>query len=126
MDENTGSKILIMEFDENKGVEVVMKLEKSCETGAQKGMSIISTISGDPFSRIRFYHVHVMLLIYRPEHGEILGVHIFGLHAADLIHEASNAIASGTRIQRTAVTLTAHPTSSEVLDELFKSANVSL
>ena len=25
--------------------------------------------------------------------GEILGVHIFGLHAADIIHEASNAIA---------------------------------
>ena len=38
-------------------------------------------------------------LIYRPDNGEILGVHIFGLHAADLIHEASNAIALGTRIQ---------------------------
>lgn len=62
MDENTGNKILIREFDENKGVEVVMKLEKSCETGAQKGMSIISNISGDPLSRIRFYHVHVMLV----------------------------------------------------------------
>lgn len=40
-----------------------------------------------------------MQLIYRPDKGEILGVHIFGLHAADLIHEASNAIALGTRIQ---------------------------
>lgn len=40
-----------------------------------------------------------MQLIYRPDNGEILGVHIFGLHAADLIHEASNAIALGTRIQ---------------------------
>lgn len=38
-------------------------------------------------------------LIYRPDNGEILGVHIFGLHAADLIHEASNAIALATRIQ---------------------------
>lgn len=38
-------------------------------------------------------------LIYRPDTGEILGVHIFGLHAADLIHEASNAIAMGNRIQ---------------------------
>ncbi|KAL7170779.1 hypothetical protein ACSBR2_035619 [Camellia fascicularis] len=38
-------------------------------------------------------------LIYRLDNGEILGVHIFGLHAADLIHEASNAIALGTRIQ---------------------------
>lgn len=40
-----------------------------------------------------------MQLIYRPDNGEILGVHIFGLHAADLIHEASNAIALGTRVQ---------------------------
>ena len=38
-------------------------------------------------------------LIYRPDNGEILGVHIFGLHAADLIHEASNAIALGTCVQ---------------------------
>jgi len=38
-------------------------------------------------------------MIYRPDTGEILGVHILGLHAADLIHEASNAIALGTRVQ---------------------------
>jgi pyruvate/2-oxoglutarate dehydrogenase complex dihydrolipoamide dehydrogenase (E3) component len=38
-------------------------------------------------------------LIYRADTGEILGVHIFGLHAADLIHEASNAIALGTTVQ---------------------------
>lgn len=40
-----------------------------------------------------------MQLIYRPDTGEILGVHILGLHAADLIHEASNAMALGTHIQ---------------------------
>ena len=33
-------------------------------------------------------------MIYRTDTGEILGVHIFGLHAADLIHEASNAVAT--------------------------------
>ncbi|XP_057958596.1 dihydrolipoyl dehydrogenase 1, chloroplastic-like isoform X2 [Malania oleifera] len=64
-------------------------------------------------------------LIYRPDNGEILGVHIFGLHAADLIHEASNAIALGTRIQDIKYAVHAHPTLSEVLDELFKSAKVS-
>ncbi|XWS38958.1 hypothetical protein CRYUN_Cryun18bG0008200 [Craigia yunnanensis] len=62
--------------------------------------------------------------IYRPDNGEILGVHIFGLHAADLIHEASNAIALGTRIQDIKFAVHAHPTLSEVLDELFKSARV--
>lgn len=64
-------------------------------------------------------------LIYRPDNGEILGVHIFGMHAADLIHEASNAIALGTRIQDIKFAVHAHPTLSEVLDELFKSAKVS-
>ncbi|XP_014499075.1 dihydrolipoyl dehydrogenase 1, chloroplastic [Vigna radiata var. radiata] len=63
-------------------------------------------------------------LIYRPDTGEILGVHIFGLHAADLIHEASNAIALGTNIQDIKFAVHAHPTLSEVLDELFKSAKV--
>ena len=38
-------------------------------------------------------------MIYRPDTGEILGVHILGLHAADLIHEASNAIALETHVQ---------------------------
>ncbi|GJR29866.1 dihydrolipoyl dehydrogenase 2, chloroplastic-like protein [Tanacetum coccineum] len=36
-------------------------------------------------------------LIYRPDNGEILGVHILGMHATDLIHKASNAIALGRR-----------------------------
>ncbi|PIN12673.1 Dihydrolipoamide dehydrogenase [Handroanthus impetiginosus] len=65
-------------------------------------------------------------LIYRPDNGEILGVHIFGLHAADLIHEASNAIAMGTSIQDIKFAVHAHPTLSEVLDELFKSAKVKV
>lgn len=65
-------------------------------------------------------------LIYRPDTGEILGVHILGLHAADLIHEASNAIALGTRIQDIRFAVHAHPTLSEVLDELFKSAKVNV
>ncbi|KAL0717320.1 hypothetical protein Bca4012_066642 [Brassica carinata] len=63
-------------------------------------------------------------MIYRPDNGEILGVHIFGLHAADLIHEASNAIALGTRVQDIKLAVHAHPTLSEVLDELFKAAEV--
>lgn len=64
-------------------------------------------------------------LIYRPDNGEILGVHILGLHAADLIHEASNAIAMETRIQDIKFAVHAHPTLSEVLDELFKAAKVT-
>ncbi|KMZ76231.1 Dihydrolipoyl dehydrogenase [Zostera marina] len=64
-------------------------------------------------------------LIYKPDTGEILGVHILGLHAADLIHEASNAIAMGMKLQDIKFAVHAHPTLSEVLDELFKSAKVN-
>ncbi|KAI3509263.1 hypothetical protein L1887_24421 [Cichorium endivia] len=64
-------------------------------------------------------------LIYRSDNGEILGVHIFGMHAAILIHEASNAIALGTRISDIKYVVHAHPTLSEVIDELFKSAKVA-
>ncbi|XWS08506.1 hypothetical protein CRYUN_Cryun40dG0008400 [Craigia yunnanensis] len=77
------------------------------------------------FTVAKFYLVIFAQLIYRPDNGEILGVHIFGLHAADLIHEASNAIALGTRIQDIKFAVHAHPTLSEVLDELFKSEKVS-
>ena len=38
-------------------------------------------------------------MLYRKDTGEILGVHIIGLHAADLIHEASNAIATKQTVQ---------------------------
>jgi len=63
-------------------------------------------------------------MMYRKDTGEILGVHIIGLHAADLIHEASNAIATKQTVQDIKFNVHAHPTLSEVLDELFKQAHV--
>ena len=38
-------------------------------------------------------------MMYRKDTGEILGVHIIGLHAADLIHEASNAMSTKQSVQ---------------------------
>ena len=61
-------------------------------------------------------------VIYRQDTGEILGVHIFGLHASDLIHEAANAIANHQSIHNLAFLVHAHPTLSEVLDEAYKRA----
>ncbi|KAK9823539.1 hypothetical protein WJX72_003553 [[Myrmecia] bisecta] len=63
-------------------------------------------------------------MIYRKDTGEIIGVHIIGLHAADLIHEASNAVATRQTVQDIKFNVHAHPTLSEVLDELFKGAHV--
>lgn len=61
-------------------------------------------------------------VIYRKDTGEVLGTHIIGLHAADLIHEASNAIAGRNSINNLANYVHAHPTLSEVLDEAYKRA----
>lgn len=63
-------------------------------------------------------------VIYRQDTGEILGVHIFGLHASDLIHEAASAIANHQSIHNLAFLVHAHPTLSEVLDEAYKRAAV--
>jgi dihydrolipoamide dehydrogenase len=61
-------------------------------------------------------------IIYRQDTGELLGVHIMGIHASDLIHEASAAIAQRANIFNLARNVHAHPTLSEVLDEAYKRA----
>jgi dihydrolipoamide dehydrogenase len=61
-------------------------------------------------------------VIYRQDTGEILGAHILGLHASDLIQEAANAIAQGLSIQDLSFMVHTHPTLSEVLDDAYKRA----
>lgn len=64
-------------------------------------------------------------VVYRKDTGEVLGVHIFGIHASDLIHEASAAIANRQSVHTLAHLVHAHPTLSEVLDEAYKRAIAS-
>lgn len=61
-------------------------------------------------------------IVYREDTGELLGVHIIGIHASDLIHEASAAIRDRATVQKLATIVHAHPTLSEVLDEAYKRA----
>lgn len=61
-------------------------------------------------------------VIFRKDTGELLGAHIIGLHAADLIQEAANAIAQRKSVHDLAFLVHTHPTLSEVLDEAFKKA----
>ncbi len=61
-------------------------------------------------------------VVFRKDTGEVLGVHIIGLHASDLIHEASAAIARRESVNTLAHLVHAHPTLSEVLDEAYKRA----
>jgi len=49
--------------------------------------------------------------------GKILGVHIIGPHATDLIAEATLAIRMGITVQDLARTIHAHPTLAEIMPE---------
>ena len=63
-------------------------------------------------------------VIYRQDTGELLGVHIIGIHASDLIQEAANAISHRESVTNLAFNVHTHPTLSEVLDEAYKRAAV--
>jgi dihydrolipoamide dehydrogenase len=62
-------------------------------------------------------------IIYRQDTGELLGVHIIGIHASDLIQEAANAIGERRSVRELAFNIHAHPTLSEILDEAYKRAS---
>jgi dihydrolipoamide dehydrogenase len=61
-------------------------------------------------------------VLFNKETEEILGVHIIGLHAADLIQECANAMMAGSTVRELAMMTHTHPTLSEVLDSAFKGA----
>ena len=61
-------------------------------------------------------------VLFKEETGEVVAVHIIGIHAADLIQECANAIAAGTTVQELSMMVHTHPTLCEVLDEAFKGA----
>lgn len=63
-------------------------------------------------------------LIYRKDTGEILGCWLFGLHGADMIHEFSNAMKMKQSVQSLKFNVHAHPTVSEVVEELIRHAHV--
>ncbi len=65
-------------------------------------------------------------VVYRKDTGEVLGAHIFGLHASDLIQEVANAIAERKSVKELAFFVHTHPTLSEVMDEAYKRAHESL
>jgi dihydrolipoamide dehydrogenase len=64
----------------------------------------------------------IVKLVFDKSTGELLGTHIFGPHAADLIHEASQAIARRESVRQLATLVHTHPTLAETLDEAFKRA----
>ncbi|KAK7329560.1 hypothetical protein VNO77_23730 [Canavalia gladiata] len=74
MVDRTESNVLIREFSEDKDVKTVRKIERNCEIGNKKLVSIFTNMTSDPWSRIRFYPLHVMLVAELLESKELVGV----------------------------------------------------
>jgi dihydrolipoamide dehydrogenase len=64
----------------------------------------------------------LMKLLFRKDTGEVLGAHIYGLHAADLIQEVANAVARRQSVKQLANEVHTHPTLSEVVEVAYKQA----
>ncbi|MFL0761728.1 MAG: FAD-dependent oxidoreductase, partial [Prochlorococcus sp.] len=64
----------------------------------------------------------LMKLLFRKDSGEVLGAHIYGLHAADLIQEVANAVARRQSVAQLAYEVHTHPTLSEVVEVAYKQA----
>jgi dihydrolipoamide dehydrogenase len=64
----------------------------------------------------------LMKLLFNKTSGEVLGAHIYGLHAADLIQEIANAVSRRQSVTQLANEVHTHPTLSEVVEVAYKQA----
>ena len=64
----------------------------------------------------------LMKLLFNKATGEVLGAHIYGLHAADLIQEIANAVARRQSVRQLVNEVHTHPTLSEVVEVAYKQA----
>uniref|UniRef100_J3NE59 N-acetyltransferase domain-containing protein n=2 Tax=Oryza brachyantha TaxID=4533 RepID=J3NE59_ORYBR len=70
------SEVLVREYDRERDMEAIEKLERSCEIGTGKGFSIVTNMMGDPLCRIRLFPLHVMMVaeVAGGEGKELVGV----------------------------------------------------
>ncbi|PPD99628.1 hypothetical protein GOBAR_DD03340 [Gossypium barbadense] len=64
MDDSVGDKVFVREFDDDRDIEMVGKLERNCERGSNnKGTSIFTNMMGDPLCRIRKAIVPIEIIV---------------------------------------------------------------
>ena len=64
----------------------------------------------------------ILKLLFNKDSGKVLGAHIFGMHAADLIQEIANAISRNQDVMQLSTEVHTHPTLSEVVEVAYKQA----
>ncbi len=62
-------------------------------------------------------------MIIEKQSHKVLGVHLIGPHATDLIAEATLAIEKGLTAEEVAHTIHAHPTLAEIMGEVASKAS---
>jgi dihydrolipoamide dehydrogenase len=73
-----------------------------------------ATVEGEPKGIIK--------VIIEPKYNEILGVHIYGIHATDMISELVLAMRLESTAEEIAMAVHPHPTVSEIIPEAFHAA----
>jgi len=68
----------------------------------------------------------MLKLLFNKNSGKVLGAHIFGLHAADLIQEVANAISRNQSVIELSSEIHTHPTLSEVVEVAYKQAALQI
>lgn len=64
----------------------------------------------------------MLKVIWRKDSGQLLGCHMIGPHAGDLMQQCANAMATNTPIDRLAQITHTHPTLSETVEAAWKQA----
>ena len=75
--------------------------------------------SGNSKASILGHHEGFVKIVADAKYGEILGVHIIGPHAYELIGEAVTAMESEATVESMMATIHAHPTLYEAVGEAF-------
>ncbi len=64
----------------------------------------------------------ILKLIFNKDSGKVLGAHIYGIHASDLIQEIANALSRDQDVIQLSSEVHTHPTLSEVVEVAYKQA----
>ncbi|KAL5996429.1 hypothetical protein ACLOJK_026507 [Asimina triloba] len=71
---NKKKALIIRDFNGDGDLKMIERLERKCEIGSKKGLSILTNMMGDPQCRIRLYQNHVMMVAELAQSKEIVGV----------------------------------------------------
>nr|CCA30138.1 Dihydrolipoyl dehydrogenase (EC 1.8.1.4),related [Neospora caninum Liverpool]CEL71376.1 TPA: Dihydrolipoyl dehydrogenase, related [Neospora caninum Liverpool] len=99
--------------------------EAAVELGAREGFEVGKSVSHFRANTKAIAEGEgdgILKVLYRKDTGKILGCHMIGIHASDLIQECATAITNGISVKDLAFTVHTHPTLSEVVDAAWKKA----